>query len=130
MNSKNEVKADLENYLAREGVSRSYFREEGPTQGTETLRFGMFSQSGTPRQVVRVEWKSVSEITLPHIEVSGESWTLFWLFSELFDELTRPTNAALSPVEFCILLEQHGFKRMAKERNEITMGGEKEEVTS
>ena len=110
MDTKIDVKVELQKHLAREGVCRGYFREEGRTQGAKTLRFGMVSQSGTPRQEARVDWKLVKGITLPHIEVSGESWTIFWLFSELFEELTHPKNSALSLKEFTSLLEGHGFK--------------------
>lgn len=114
MDSQINVKAELEKYLAREGVSRAYFLEEGRTHGTEAIRFGLFSQNDKPHQHVRVERKSVGGMTVLDLEISSESWTLFWFFSDLFEELTQPKSGAFSLEEFARFLEGRGFERREK----------------
>lgn len=68
----------------------------------------------------RVTWKPISDKTLLHIETSSQNRVLYWFFSELLDELSRPQNIAVSEMEFCEVLRKHGFKNMSDPTGNLT----------
>lgn len=76
------------------------------------VRFGFFSYDAISK--VRMVWHNMGSESAPHIMPRLECWYNEWdalaQLKDIIDELATVNNQALSPEEFCQMLERHGFQ--------------------